>query len=314
MATIGIDVGGGSIKGALIDEKNQIIRQCSRINRINRESDEMAEDMADIIRELTEDETADAIGIGLPGTVDDEAGVVVYTPNVGFRQYDLRAAIKARTGHEVHLINDANAAAFAESRIGSAQGADSVVVVTLGTGIGGGVVINGKLLTGYTGAASELGHMVIVKDGEQCSCGRKGCFEAYASATALVRMAKKAMEEHPESKMNELAAKDGKVGARTAFDAYDAGDPVAAAVVSEYLDNLAEGLANLINIFFPEVIALSGGIANRGDSLIRALEERVYPRTHGSAYALKRTKLAICSLGYESGMIGAALYAKSVTK
>ena len=312
MATIGIDVGGGSIKGALVDEANQIIKQCTRVNRINRSSDEMAEDMADIIRELTQDGPVDAIGIGLPGTVDDEAGVVIYTPNVGFRQYDLRAALKERTGYEVHLINDANAAAFAESRIGAAQGAESVVVVTIGTGIGGGVVIGGRLLTGYTGAASELGHMVMVKDGEPCGCGRKGCFEAYASATALARMAKKAMAEHPESLMNELAAKDGKVGARTAFDAYDAQDPTAVAVVNEYLENLAEGLANLINIFFPEMIALSGGVANRGESLIKALEERVYPKTHGSAYALKRTKLAICSLGYESGMLGAALYAKSV--
>ena len=311
MAVIGIDVGGGSIKGALLNEENQIIKQCTRVNQINRSSREMAADMADIIRELTEDGPAEAIGVGLPGTVDDESGVVVFTPNVGFRQYDLRAALKELTGYEVRLINDANAAAYAESRIGAAQGAESVVVITLGTGIGGGVVIGGKLLTGYTGAASELGHMVIVKDGEPCGCGRKGCFEAYASATALTRMAKQAMAEHPESMMNELAAAAGKVGARTAFDAYDQGDPAAASVVEQYLDYLAEGLANLINIFFPEIIALSGGVANRGESLIKALEERVYPRTHGSAYALKRTKLAICSLGYESGMIGAALYAKN---
>ena len=188
------------------------------------------------------------------------------------------------------------------------------MVVTLGTGVGGGVVIGGKLLTGYTGGASELGHMVIVKDGEPCNCGRRGCFEAYASATALVRMAKKAMEEHPESLMHKLAEEEGKVVGKVVFAAYDANDPAAVAVVEEYLDNLAEGLVNLINIFFPEVIALSGGIANRGDSLIEALEPRVFAHVHGVAYAQKRTKLAICSLGYESGMIGAALYAKSVTE
>ena len=312
MAVIGIDVGGGSIKGALLNDEDKIVKQCTRVNHIGRSSEEMAADMADIIRELSEGAAVDAVGIGLPGAVDDDTGMVIYTPNVGFRKYDLRAALREMTGREVRLINDANAAAFAESRVGSARSAESVVVVTLGTGIGGGVVIGGKLLTGYTGTASELGHMVIVKDGELCGCGRKGCFEAYASATALVRMAKKAMAEHPESLMNELAAKEEKVGARVAFEAFDAGDPAAAAVVNEYLDYLAEGLANLINIFFPEVIALSGGIANRGESLIRALEERVYPKTHGAAYAVKKTKLAICSLGYESGMIGAALYAKSV--
>ena len=148
MAVIGIDVGGGSIKGALLDDNNHIIRTCSRPNRINRSSDDMAEDMADIIRELSQGEPVEAAGVGLPGTVDDETGVVVFTPNVGFRQYDLRAVLKERTGVSVRLINDANAAAFAESRVGAGKGAESVVVVTLGTGVGGGVVVDGKIVAG----------------------------------------------------------------------------------------------------------------------------------------------------------------------
>ena len=312
MAAIGIDVGGGSIKGALIGEDNRIVKEAVRANSGERSAEDMAADMADIIRELSADCAVDAIGVGLPGTVDDAAGMVVYTPNVDFRLYDLRGRLLELTGHTVRLINDANAAAFAESLAGAAKGAESAVIVTLGTGVGGGVVIGGKLLTGYTGAASELGHMVIVQDGEPCGCGRKGCFEAYASATALVRMARRSMESNPQSLLCRLAEAEGKVSGRTVFAAYDAQDPAARAVVERYLDHLATGLANLVNIFYPEVIALSGGIANRGESLIRALEERVFSQVHGAAYAQKRTRLTTCSLGYEAGMIGAALYAKRV--
>ena len=312
--TIGIDVGGGSIKGALLDEEGQIIRRGSRKNDTQYSNEQMIGAMAELILELAAGEQVDAVGIGMPGTVDDEAGTVPYANNIRFENVDLRGKLLELTGYSVRLVNDANAAAFAEAEIGAARGAQSVIVVTLGTGVGGGVILDGKLLTGYTGAASELGHMVVRKDGEPCTCGRRGCFETVASATALVRQTKRAMEAHPESLMNRLAEKDGRVSGRTAFEAADAGDAAAAAVVDEYLDGLALGLANLINIFFPEVIALSGGIANRGESLIRELEKRVYPQTYGIGHAPRRTRLSICSLGYESGMIGAALYAKSVTR
>ena len=156
-------------------------------------------------------------------------------------------------------------------------------MVTLGTGVGGGVVLDGKMLTGYTGAASELGHMVIRAGGEECTCGRRGCFEAYASATALIRETKRAMAAHPESRMHAAAEENGAVDGRTAFIAAQRGDAAAQAVVDRYLDDLACGVANIVNIFFPEVIALSGGVANQGDALLVPLRERVRALSYGYA-------------------------------
>ena len=184
------------------------------------------------------------------------------------------------------------------------------MIVTLGTGVGGGVVLDGKMLTGYTGAASELGHMVIRAGGEECTCGRRGCFEAYASATALIRETKRAMAAHPESRMHAAAEENGAVDGRTAFIAAQRGDAAAQAVVDRYLDDLACGVANIVNIFFPEVIALSGGVANQGDALLVPLRERVRALSYGSRYAVRHTRIELCTLGYRAGVIGAALLAK----
>ena len=201
-------------------------------------------------------------------------------------------------------------AALAEALVGCAKGAQSAVIVTLGTGVGGGVVLDGKMLTGYTGAASELGHVVIRAGGEECTCGRRGCFEAYASATALIRETKRAMAAHPESRMHAAAEENGAVDGRTAFIAAQRGDAAAQAVVDRYLDDLACGVANIVNIFFPEVIALSGGVANQGDALLVPLRERVRALSYGSRYAVRHTCIELCTLGYRAGVIGAALLAK----
>ena len=166
------------------------------------------------------------------------------------------------------------------------------------------------MLTGYTGAASELGHMVIRAGGEECTCGRCGCFEAYASATALIRETKRAMAAHPESRMHAAAEENGAVDGRTAFIAAQRGDAAAQAVVDRYLDDLACGVANIVNIFFPEVIALSGGVANQGDALLVPLRERVRALSYGSRYAVRHTRIELCTLGYRAGVIGAALLAK----
>ena len=198
---------------------------------------------------------------------------------------------------------------MAEVVVGAAKGAESAVVVTLGTGVGGGVVINGKLLTGYTGAASELGHMVIVADGEDCACGRKGCFEAYASATALIRMTREAMAKHFESSMHQIAAEQG-VDGRTAFTAQQMGDPAGEEVVKQYVHYLSIGIANIVNIFFPEVIALSGGVANQGENLLVPLREKVGQQEYGAAYTAKHPRIVCCTLGNTAGMIGAAMFAK----
>ena len=170
----------------------------------------------------------------------------------------------------------------------------------------------GKLLTGYTGAASEAGHMVIADtpDAPLCTCGRRGCLESLASATALIRMTREARRTHPESLMNTLAPTEADVNGRTVFDAAAQGDAAAKAVADTYIHHLAVGVANLINIFFPEVIGLSGGVANQGENLLKPLRAAAAPMVFGSAFAKKHTRITTCTLGYRAGVIGAALLAK----
>ena len=303
MYYIGIDLGGTNIKGALVSETGEIAREVSRPTRVELGAEAVCDGIAAVITELSSG--VDRSSLGGVGT-----GCVLYANNLGWKNFDLRAAVKSRTGFDLRIGNDANVAALAEALVGCAKGAQSAVIVTLGTGVGGGVVLDGKMLTGYTGAASELGHMVIRAGGEECTCGRRGCFEAYASATALIRETKRAMAAHPESRMHAAAEENGAVDGRTAFIAAQRGDAAAQAVVDRYLDDLACGVANIVNIFFPEVIALSGGVANQGDALLVPLRERVRALSYGSRYAVRHTRIELCTLGYRAGVIGAALLAK----
>ena len=311
MYDIGIDLGGTNIKGALVNEAGEILREESRPTRAALGAETVCDGIAAVITALAEGTDAiGGVGIGCPGMVDDASGRVVYAPNLGWRDFDLRAAVKERTGFALRLGNDANAAALAEALVGCAKGAQSAVVVTLGTGVGGGVVLGGRLLTGCTGTASEPGHMVIHSGGEKCACGREGCFEAYASATALIRETKRAMAAQPQSLLHTVAEENGTVDGRTAFAAAQRGDAAARAVVERYTDDLACGLANLVNIFFPEVIALSGGIAEQGEALLVPLRERVRSLSYASDCAARHTRIERCTLGYRAGVIGAALLAR----
>ena len=311
MYYIGIDLGGTNIKGALVNEEGEILREESRPTRAALGAETVCDGIAAVITALAESTDAiGGVGIGCPGTVDDAAGRVIFAPNLGWKNFDLRGAVRARTGISPRLGNDANAAALAETLVGCAKGAQSAVIVTLGTGVGGGVVLDGKMLTGYTGAASELGHMVSHSGGEKCACGREGCFEAYASATALIRETKRAMAAQPQSLLHTVAEENGTVDGRTAFAAAQRGDAAARAVVERYTDDLACGLANLVNIFFPEVIALSGGIAEQGEALLVPLRERVRSLSYASDCAARHTRIERCTLGYRAGVIGAALLAR----
>ena len=311
MYDIGIDLGGTNIKGALVNEAGEILREESRPTRAALGAETVCDGIAAVITALAESTDAiGGVGIGCPGTVDDAAGRVIFAPNLGWKNFDLRGAVRARTGISPRLGNDANAAALAETLVGCAKGAQSAVIVTLGTGVGGGVVLGGRLLTGYTGAASEPGHMVIHSGGEKCACGREGCFEAYASATALIRETKRAMAAQPQSLLHTIAEENGTVDGRTAFAAAQRGDAAARTVVERYTDDLACGLANLVNIFFPEVIALSGGIAEQGEALLGPLRERVRSLSYASDCAARHTRIERCTLGYRAGVIGAALLAR----
>ena len=313
MYYIGIDLGGTNIKGALVSETGEIAREVSRPTRVELGAEAVCDGIAAGITELSSgvDRTSlGGVGLGCPGTVDDETGCVLYANNLGWKNFDLRAEVKSRTGFDLRIGNDANVAALAEALVGCARGAQSAVIVTLGTGVGGGVVLGGKLLTGYTGAASEIGHMVIAENGEECTCGSRGCFEAYSSATALIRDTKRTMAAHPESLLHAIAAEQGGVDGRTAFLAKERGDEAGAQVVEDYIEHLACGLTNLVNIFFPEVLALSGGVANQGDALLLPLRERVRERSFGSRYAVSHTRIELCTLGYRAGVIGAAMLAR----
>ena len=310
MMYLGIDLGGTNIKGGVVDERGAILREASRPTRVEQGPDAIADGIAAVIRELEQGERFAGVGLGCPGTVDDESGEVVCAFNLGLIHYDLRGALEARTGYSIRLGNDANVAALAEASVGAGRGAHSTVVITLGTGVGGGVVLEGRMLTGWTGAASELGHMVIEEGGAECTCGRRGCFEAYASATALIRMTRAAMDAHPDSAMHVVAAENGAVDGRTAFAAKERGDAAAAEVVNAYIRSLASGVTNIINIFFPEVVAFSGGVANQGEALLTPLREEVHRQEFGYRYVKRHARLVQCELGYQSGVIGAALLAK----
>ena len=310
MNYIGIDLGGTNIKGAVVNEAGEILREASRPTQVDKGPEAIADGIAAVIRELSGDGELGGVGLGCPGTVDDESGEVVCAFNLNLIHYDLRGAIRSRTGCEIRLGNDANVAALAEATVGVGKGAHSTVVITLGTGVGCGVVIEGRMLVGYTGAASELGHMVIAEDGAPCTCGRRGCFEAYASATALIRMTREAMAENPNSAMHAVAQENGAVDGRTAFQAKARGDAAAEEVVRRYVKYLAAGVTNVVNIFFPEVVAFSGGVANQGEELLAPLREEVARQEFGGAYVKRHARLVPCTLGYQAGVIGAALLAK----
>lgn len=318
MIYLGVDLGGTNIKAALVDEQGQILREGSRPTNLPRPAEAVCDDIAALCRDLMAEmnlTNADVacVGVGCPGTVDDATGMVLYSNNLDWADFAMGEYLHKALDLPVRLANDANAAALGEAIAGCAAGAQSAVIITLGTGVGGGVVLDGKLLTGYTGAAAEPGHMVIDgrSDAPLCTCGRRGCLEAFASATALIRQTRQAMERHPESGLWKLAPTLEEVTGRTVFDARDAGDAVAAQVVDAYIGYLADGVANLINVFFPQVVGLSGGIANQGEALLAPLREKVEPKVFGAAHAHKKTTITTCTLGYRAGVIGAALLGRT---
>lgn len=310
MKTIGVDLGGTNMKAALVDETGQVLQEISAPTNLPRPAEAVCDDIAALCLALSQDQQVAGIGVGCPGTVD--GGVVRYSNNLAWHDFDMAGYLRQKLDLPVYLGNDANVAALGEALAGCAKGAESAVIITLGIGVGGGVVLDGKLLTGYTGAAAEPGHMVILGTSEAplCTCGRRGCFESLASATALIRMTREARRAHPDSALNTLAPEENDVNGRTAFDAAAMGDTAGKAVVEQYTTYLAMGIANLINIFFLEVVGLSGGVANQGENLLQPLRAAVEPLVFGNEFAKKKTRITTCTLGYRAGVIGAAMLAQ----
>jgi glucokinase len=315
MYYIGIDLGGTNIAVGLVDEEGKIIHKDSVPTLNEREYPEIIKDMAMLSLKVIEDsgvslKEVKSIGIGSPGTPNSEEGILVYANNLKFRNVPMRAEIQKYIDLPVYLDNDANVAALAESVAGACKGARHSVTITLGTGVGTGVVIDGKVYSGFNNAAAEMGHMVIVVDGEQCTCGRKGCWEAYASATALIRQTKKAAVANPDSLINKLVDGDlSKINAKVPFDAARQGDRVGLQIVEEYMKYLAEGLANVINIFQPEIIAIGGGISKEGEYLLAPLRKLVSERIY-TVEGVPQTRIVAAQLGNDAGIVGAAMLGK----
>ena len=315
---IGVDVGGSNIACAVVDENCEIISRSKAKTHGKTGSIDYTEVLDIIIRTVNlaceaagiKPFDASSIGIGCPGICNSDMGIVEYTNNLGFRNVPLKTDVEDEFKIPIYLDNDANAAAFGEYIAGAAMGTKNAVVITLGTGVGSGIIINGKIYRGTNFAAGEIGHTVIVADGLPCSCGRKGCFEAYSSATGLVNMTKKAAAEHPESLINQLIKEDGKASARTAYKAAKLGDEVGQKVTEEYVKYLAVGIANVINTFQPDILCIGGGVCNEGSLLLNPLKEAVYREIY-SRDSKKTTRLAICTLGNDAGIIGAAMLHKA---
>ncbi len=313
MYNIGIDLGGTNIAVGLVDENHKIIQKASTETNASRPADEIVADMAMLCRKVCEEQgisidDLESVGIATPGTADIDTGIVVYANNLPFVEYPISEKLKSLLPvKKVLIANDADAAAYGEAVAGAGRGKKDFIMITLGTGVGGGIIINGKLYSGFNHAGGELGHMVIVHNGVQCSCGRKGCWEAYSSATALIRMTKEKMETCKDSSMWDYVEGDiSKVNGRTAFDCMRKGDKAATEVVDDYIAYLATGSTNIINIFQPSVLAFGGGISNEKENLLRPLAERIKNEVYGSSNNNRSTELKIAELRNDAGIIGAA--------
>lgn len=311
---IGIDIGGTNMVAGLTNGNGQIINKVSRPVDKSWDATELCRQSAQLAHLAAEvggfaPERIRAVGVGLPGLVDNGSGVVFQTPNMPFSNTPFRTLFQQEWGVSVYLGNDANCAAIGEYWAGAAKDCNPAVVITLGTGIGGGMVVDGKLYTGFANSGMEAGHMIIRPNGVLCGCGNRGCWEQYGSATALIRITQEEMERRQDSVMWELCGGDRfQVDGRVPFQAARLGDDGAKKVLHRYLEGLSIGLINIVNILQPEIICLGGGISNAEDDLLldplRGLVQA------GCFDKGKTPRLERASLGNDAGVVGAAMLCK----
>ena len=314
---LAIDIGGTSMKGALVDRQGHLSSRFV-VPVVPGEEQESALDRLiasakESLQSLSEGDRVIGIGCGVPGGINAFTGVCDYASNLGWKNLPVARILSDKLSLPCKIDNDANAAMLGEIQFGQEKAYRNAILLTLGTGIGGGIFVNGQLYVGNEGKGAEIGHMVIVAGGIPCPCGRKGCFETYASATALTREAKKAIEAHPESLMAEEVRKGVKIDAALPFECAKKGDEVAQHVVDQYIEYLGVGCLNLIDIFRPEVIVLSGGVSKQGENLRQPLERYLEKFGYGfGADKAPKVDVKISRLGADIGIYGAAALGFSI--
>ncbi len=312
MYRIGVDLGGTNISVGVVDNDFNIIGRGKMKTNAPRPAEEIFADIAKAIELAVDDaginmDQISVIGVGTPGSVNDETGYIDYSNNLKFDMVPAKEMLESITGKPCFFANDASCAALGELYAGAGKGHKNLVAVTLGTGVGSGIVIDGKVFRGANSAGGEIGHTVINVNGEPCNCGRNGCWERYASATALISQTKVAMEEYSDSKMwNCAGGKLENVSGRTAFDAMRMGDEIAKDVVDKYIYYVAVGVINIINVYQPDVLCIGGGICNEGETLLAPIRKYCEEERY-SKYAKKQTYICKAELGNDAGVIGAAM-------
>jgi glucokinase len=309
MYYIGIDIGGMSIKAGLTDEKGNILAKESIVTKPDNPYAETVKDIAALCEKLLASAGIDksqlkAVGMGIPGTINSKKGIITYSNNIRFENVPIVKEFQKYLDVPTFIGNDANCAALGEVVFGMGKGYKDAIFITLGTGVGSGIILDGKIFEGKDGAGAEAGHIGIRIGGIRCTCGKKGCWESYASASALVKQTKKAMDRHPESLMHKIAEEDGKISGRTAFKAARAGDKAGLYVVNRYVKYVSEGLLSLVNLFRPEILLIGGGVSNEGDYFIKKLQAQVTRYSYGG----KRNpyvKVLKASLLNDAGILGA---------
>ena len=314
---IGVDLGGTNMAAGVLDESYRIVKFATIKTRQGGTPEKIADDMTALVRSLAKDagiteEEIELIGIGVPGSVTEE-GVVEDANNINFYNVPFGAMMRERTGIAIHMVNDARAAALGEYVAGAGKGSETFQMLTIGTGVGGAFIVNGKVIAGCNGAAGEIGHMVIKQNGAKCSCGRRGCLEAYASAGALRdRMQKVVLEERKrwprrrESVLWELCGHRVEyLNGKTLFKALEQEDALAQELFEEYIEYLAEGIANIINALQPEVFCIGGGMSEQKEKLLAPLRTSVMDKIY-TKHSKLQTRIVAAELGNNAGIIGAA--------
>ncbi|GAA2279898.1 ROK family glucokinase [Nonomuraea roseoviolacea subsp. roseoviolacea] len=304
MLTIGVDIGGTKVSAGVVDENGAIVEQALRKTPADR-PDLIAETVADVVRELAEGRDIEAVGVGAAGFVDESRSVVRFAPNLAWREEPLQKKISGMVDLPVVIENDANAMAWGETRFGAGRGQSHIVCLTVGTGIGGGLVFGGTLFRGHWGMAAELGHMQVVPDGRPCGCGQRGCWEQYASGNALVMEARRIAEEQPERAGILLGLAGGRIEGEEVTEAARQGDEASLAAFASLADWLGQGMADLAAVLDPGCFIVGGGVCRASDLFLdrarAAFEERLTGRGHRPL-----PEIRLAELGANAGMVGAA--------